>query len=113
MPAKPKNSPETAHISTILPDVIRSCRREKDTGMMVVWDNWDRAVGADIARNTQPAAFKGQLLLVHVSSSVWLHRLQFMKADLIDRINTACGCPLVSRMTFKIGPLEKESPLET
>jgi len=93
-------------IGSILPDVIRTCRRENDAGMTAVWDVWESAVGSATAANTQPAAFKGRLLLVHVSSSVWLHQLQFVKADLIEKINDACGKRLVEDITFKIGPLE-------
>ena len=97
---------EVLHIGSILPEVIRNCRRENDTAMTAVWDVWAQAVGGTVAGNTRPAAFKGRLLLVHVSSSVWVHQLQFMKAELIDKVNTACGKPLVDDMTFKIGPLE-------
>ena len=96
-------------IGSILPDVIRTCRREKDTAMTAVWDVWHQAVGVTIAENTRPAAFKGRLLLVHVSSSVWVHQLQFMKRDLIEKINAACKTELVGDITFKIGPLESES----
>ncbi|MCP3951177.1 MAG: DUF721 domain-containing protein [Desulfobacterales bacterium] len=106
MDEKPKKSSPTLHIGTILPDVIRTCRRENDTAMTTVWDIWVHAVGPTLAENTQPAAFKGRLLLVHVSSSVWLHQLQFMKPELIEKVNAACGGKLVEDMTFKIGPLE-------
>ena len=97
------------HIGAILPDVIRTCRMESDSTMTGVWDIWDRAVGETIAQNVQPAAFKGKILLVHVSSSVWLHQLQFMKQDLIEKVNDACGRRLVEEIKFKIGPLESES----
>ncbi len=108
MDEKSKKSSPTLHIGNILPDVIRTCRREGDTAMTAVWDIWDHAVGATVAENTQPAAFKGRLLLVHVSSSVWLHQLQFMKPELIEKVNAACTQRLVEDITFKIGPLERE-----
>ena len=104
----PKKS-AALHIGSILPEVIRTCRRENDTAMTAVWDIWAHAVGATIAENTQPAAFKGRLLLVHVSSSVWLHQLQFRKQDLIEKVNVACGRQLVDDISFKIGPLENET----
>ena len=97
------------HIGNILPDVIRTCRKESDSTMTGVWDIWDRAVGETIAQNAQPAAFKGKILLVHVSSSVWLHQLQFVKQDLIEKVNDACGRRLVEEIKFKIGPLESEN----
>ena len=77
--------------------------------MTDVWDIWTRVMGEPLAQNTQPAAFKGKILLVHVSSSVWLHQLQFMKQDLIEKVNDACGCRLVEEIKFKIGPLESEN----
>ncbi len=111
MDEKPKKSSPALPIGSILPDVIRTCRREKDTAMTAVWDVWNHTVGATLAENAQPAAFKGRLLLVHVSSSVWVHQLQFMKAELIEKINAACGKDLIGDMSFKIGPLEREGSL--
>ena len=97
------------HIGNILPDVIRTCRMASDSTMTGVWDIWDRAAGETIAQNAQPAAFKGKILLVHVSSSVWLHQLQFVKQDLIEKVNDACGRRLVEEIKFKIGPLESKN----
>ena len=105
MDEKHKKDSQTLHIGNILPDVIRTCRRENDTAMTAVWDIWDHTVGATLAENTRPAAFKGRLLLVHVSSSVWLHQLQFMKPELIEKVNAACGKKLVEDIAFKIGPI--------
>ncbi len=109
MGKKSEKSSPVVHIGRILPEVLRTCRKENDTPMAAVWDIWSRAVGETMARNTQPAAFKGRLLLVHVSSSVWLHQLQFMKLELIEKINSACGQRLVKEIQFKIGPLESET----
>ena len=109
MDEKRKKSSPVLPIGSILPEVIRTCRREKDTAMTAIWDIWDHTVGATMAANTQPAAFKGRLLLVHVSSSVWVHQLQFMKQELIEKINAACQKHLVEDITFKIGPLEREA----
>ncbi len=105
MDEKRKKDSQSLHIGNILPDVIRTCRRENDTAMTAVWDIWDHTVGATLAENTRPAAFKGRLLLVHVSSSVWLHQLQFMKSELIEKVNAACRKKLVEDITFKIGPI--------
>ena len=108
MDKKSEKSSPVVHIGSVLPGIIRTCRKESDTPMTAVWDIWSGVVGEATARNTQPAAFKGRLLLVHVSSSVWLHQLQFMKLELIEKINTACGYSLVAEIKFKIGPLESE-----
>ena len=71
--------------------------------MIRIWDIWEGAVGETIAKHTRPAAFKGQLLQVNVESSSWLYHLNFLKKELIEKINAALGKPLVSELTFKVG----------
>jgi len=108
MEKKKSEKSQVLPIGRILPDVLDKCRQEKAADLTVVGEIWRTVVEAAVTENTQPAAFKGQLLLVHVSSSVWLHQLQFVKQDLIDKVNAAAGRHLVADITFKIGPLEKE-----
>jgi predicted nucleic acid-binding Zn ribbon protein len=96
---------EFVHIGRIIDDVISQYRRESDGELTRVWQIWDGTVGEAIATNAQPAAFKGNLLLVHVTNSTWIHQLQFLKADIISKINAALGKPLVEEIKFKIGPL--------
>ncbi len=98
-----EKSKEASHISEVLDRLVERFRPEIKEGMLDVWRVWERAVGADIARNARPAAFKGSLLLVHVTSSAWLHQLRFLQKDLMLRINTELGKPLVTEIKFKIG----------
>ena len=100
---KKKNTPENGHIGDIINHVLKTCRRDFDGELAQVWSLWDTAVGDVIAKNTRPEAFKGKLLLVNVNSSAWMHQLQFLKKDLIDKINTALGKELVLDIKFKIG----------
>ena len=65
----------------------------------------DDIVGDVIAQNARPAAFKGKILLVHVSSSTWVHQLQFLKQEMIAKLNDTFGKELISDLKFKIGPL--------
>ena len=93
------------HIGQIITQVLKTCRRHKDAGLSEVWQLWNEAVGQIVAENAQPAAFKGDLLLVHVSSSTWIHHLRFLKQDIIKKINAALGNDLIREIKFKIGPL--------
>jgi len=92
------------HIGNIIPDLLKTCRRRPDTELTQIWDLWDSIVGEMVAENARPAAFKGKLVLVHVSSPAWTHHLQFLKTDLIRKINEALGKPLVDDIKFKVGP---------
>ena len=100
---KPKN--DVVRIGDIMAGVLKTCRRDRDGDLSQVWDLWDNAVGDAIAKNARPEAFKGKLLLVRVNSSPWLHHLQFLRKDIIKKVNTALGKDLVQDIKFKIGPV--------
>jgi predicted nucleic acid-binding Zn ribbon protein len=102
---KKKQNRDIAHIGDILSGVLKTCRRDCDADLSQVWDLWDDAVGDAIAKNARPEAFKGKLLLVRVNSSPWMHHLQFLRKDIIKKINAALGKELVQDIKFKIGPV--------
>lgn len=92
-------------IGNVLDKVLHTYRRSPDMALNRIWEQWDRIVGEKIAANAQPAAFKGRLLVVNVSSSVWLHQLQFARTDIIDKLNDAFGERMVDDIRFKIGAI--------
>ena len=91
-------------IGQVIDKVVHQYRPQMDESMIQVWDVWQSAVGDIVAENAQPAAFKKDLLLVHVSNSTWLHHLRFMEKELIQKINQALGCQRVRALKLKIGP---------
>jgi predicted nucleic acid-binding Zn ribbon protein len=98
-----KKSDGAVPIGGILEGLLRGLRPEAEGGMLRVWRIWDGAVGADVARNARPAAFKGAVLVVHVTSSTWLHHLHCRKGELIDQLNQHLGQPVVNDIKFKVG----------
>lgn len=104
MAKRTKNS-GFVHIGNIINSVLKTCRSDCHEELSEVWNLWDNAVGDVIAQNARPKAFKGSLLLVHVNSTPWMHQLQFLKKDIIKKINTALGKDLVKDIIFKIGPV--------
>lgn len=103
MPRKKKR--EFTAIGNLVDQFMQTCRRSPDTRMTRVWQIWDLAVGSAIAENAQPAAFKGGLLIVNVNSSPWLQQLQFLKADIMNKVNAELGDGSVTDIRFKIGSL--------
>lgn len=101
-----RSKKEFVHISGILQELLKKYRSEPDGELARVWQLWDGVVGEAIAENARPAAFKGSLLLVYVTNSTWVHHLQFLKRDIIEKINAAVGKTLVEEIKFKIGPLK-------
>ncbi|MEZ4525461.1 MAG: DUF721 domain-containing protein [Desulfobacterales bacterium] len=91
------------HIADILPSAMQAYRSKDDGELTRIWELWSSAVGPAIAENTRPAAFKGTLLIVHAASSVWMHQLQFLKKDIIEKVNRSLGKRLVKDIKFRIG----------
>ena len=102
---KDDKQPGFVHIGSVIDGVLKNYRSKPDFELTAIWRLWDEAVGETIAQNARPAAFKGKLLIVHVISSTWIHQLQFLKNDLMAKINAALGKPLIQEIKFKIGPL--------
>jgi predicted nucleic acid-binding Zn ribbon protein len=92
-------------LGSILPGVMKTVQPHGQGRLVEIWQLWESAVGEVVAKNAQPSAFKGKLLLVEVSSSSWMQQLQFLKTELINKINLALGEALVDDITFKIGSL--------
>ena len=105
MMARKKRKAEFIHIGRLIDDVLKTCRRDSDHELIQVWQVWDGAVGDIIAQNAKPAAFKGRILLVHATSSTWIHQLHFLKPEMIAKLNQALGKSLIDDLKFKIGPL--------
>ena len=100
-----KESGRFVKVGDIIQDVLRSQRKHGDAKMIQVWDIWPSAVGEHIGANTNPAAFKGKLLIVNVADSAWLQQLWFLKKEIIGKVNESLGEDLVEEIKFKIGPI--------
>lgn len=61
-----------------------------------IWEQWERLVGAHLAGHTRPHSVKDKQLRVLVESPVWMHKLSYLKWDLLRRINRMAGKELLS-----------------
>jgi hypothetical protein len=91
-------------IGAVIDKVLPNYRPNFDPPLLGVWKIWGETVGADIATHARPAAFKGNVLLVHVSNSTWLHHLRFMENEICGKLNDALGGDRVRSIKWKVGP---------
>lgn len=105
MKSKRFNSKSFAPIGDVLDKLIQQHRPSTNQALTRIWALWEQAVGSAIAANARPAAFKGNLLLVHVSNSTWLHHLRFLEQDLIQKLNQALEGEYVKHIKLKIGTI--------
>jgi len=105
MDNKRKNIKTAIPIGSVIDRILSGKKPKAAAGVARVFQLWERAVGEIIAANAKPAAFKDKILLVHVNSSPWLHQLQFLKEDIIKKVNAVLGDDSIEDIKFKIGPM--------
>lgn len=66
-----------------------------------IWENWPELAGHNLAPHTQPKGIKeNNTLVVECASPVWMHRISFIKWDLIKRVNLMYKKEMVSDVYF-------------
>lgn len=72
-------------------------------------DLWRKAVGPQIAAQTHPDSLKRGSLFIRVSAPVWLHQLQFMKEEILSKMNELPVKEEVRQLFLTIGELPSTS----
>ena len=103
MDKKSKPNPDAVLLGDVLQQILKPNRSGASIDLTQIWNIWDDAVGPVISENAHPAGFKGNILLVYVNSSVWVHQLRFLKQDIIQKLNLKLNQELVADITFKVG----------
>lgn len=96
-----------APLGGILQKALEASSIDVDLNLHRLWEQWTDLVGPTIAQNARPAAIKGKLLLVHVSSAPWMQQLHYLKNELMGKLNSALGKESVKDIRFKIGPVQE------
>ncbi len=73
-----------------------------------VWGVWREAVGETVARHAWPSKIQKGLLFVHVSDSMWMQELQFLKEMVKEKINRRVGEPVIKDIFFVLGRSRRE-----
>jgi len=72
-----------------------------------ILSSWDKAVGPQIAAQTQPNHIKGRTLFVRVSTSVWMQQLSFLKPDIIKQFNHLAQKEAIRNIFFSLGRIDR------
>jgi hypothetical protein len=69
---------------------------------------WNQAVGPMIAVQTRPDRIAQSTLYVKVSTSVWMHQLQFLKEDILEKFQNHWKqkASPVSHIHFSVGAIK-------
>ena len=92
-------------LADILQKVMKKQGIPLTTGDPYLRRVWNEAVGDGIAAQTAPENIKRGTLFVKVSSSVWIHHLQFLKKEILQRFNELHGKGTVRELNLSIGAI--------
>jgi hypothetical protein len=94
-------------LKTILGTMLRTMDSPPQREQFRVWDIWEEVVGPQIAGKTRPEALRNGVLVVSVTSSVWMQELSFMKQKILDRINQTLAPATIREIRFKLGDIRQ------
>lgn len=112
-----KNQQRWSDYPQKLGQVLQQALKQRHISLRIkdqpLWDAWGKAVGPAISRQTRVDRFDRDTLFVKVSSSVWMQQLQFMKKEILGRLNETLGQETVKNLFFSIGDTAAGQPKKT
>ncbi|MCE2394058.1 DUF721 domain-containing protein [Candidatus Poribacteria bacterium] len=100
-----KSTEKTERIDLLLDGLIRDYGLDHKVLETQVFAAWKGAVGALIARNTQPISLVNGKLTVYALAPVWVNELQVSRGKIIPKINKAVNFPAVKTLEFSVKPI--------
>ena len=95
-------------LGDVLRKALRGLNISRDFTDHNISNAWNKAVGPQISAQTYPDKLRKNTLFVKVSNSIWMHQLQFMKPDIIDKTNKILGKELIKNIYFSVGMIPKK-----
>ncbi|MFA7691908.1 MAG: DUF721 domain-containing protein [Candidatus Hydrogenedentes bacterium] len=105
-----KNKPQP--IGDILQKMLDTTTLGENLEQAKIWEHWEELTGKHLAAHCKPVNIKEGQLRITVESPVWMHKISYIKWDLIQRINRMAGKEIVSDVYFLLDrdDVEKDLP---
>jgi hypothetical protein len=107
--ARRRKKSELNHIGDVLQSTFKRKKLRVSVKDQHISESWKKAVGPIIAAQTMAQNLRGDTLFVKVSNSNWMQQLQFMKQEILNKVNAVLPDKTISNIYFSIGQIP--SPL--
>jgi len=101
-----------AAVADLLGSLLRGTPAEQRLKEGKIWLVWEAAVGSRIASHAAPTAFRDGTLTLHVDSAPWMQQLNFLKKELVAKVNAELGEEMVKEIYMKGGRVKPATPAE-
>jgi len=95
---------------SVLEGILKSLEIEAPLRAYSILGAWKALMGETIALQTQPRAVRNRILFVDVSHPTWIQQLQFLKPQLIEKVNAFMGERFIEDIRFKLGKTDQAPP---
>src|SRR5215207_8770731 len=87
-----------------LPQVLRAAGNSAEVAEAATIAAWKHAAGDGLREHAVPLKLENRTLTVAVADAIWQKQLTSMRGQLLFRVNSILGQPLVSALEFVIDP---------
>lgn len=95
--------PQSIH--SILEKTLKSLEIDVPVKSYSILMAWKEIVGETIADHAQPRRIRNQILFIDVVHPTWMQQLQFLKSDLLKKVNAFLGEPRIQDIRFRLGKI--------
>jgi hypothetical protein len=87
-----------------LPGVLRAAGDSTEVAEAAAIAAWKHAAGNGLKEHAVPLKLEDRTLTIAVADAIWQKQLQSMRGELLFRVNSILGKPLVGALDFVIDP---------
>ena len=87
-----------------LPGVLRAAGDSAEVAEAAAIAAWKHVAGNGLKDHAVPVKLENRTLKVAVVDAIWQKQLHSMRGQLLFRVNSICGQPVVSAIEFEIDP---------
>jgi hypothetical protein len=95
-----------------LPGVLRAAGDSTEVAEAAAIAAWKHAAGDGLKKHAVPLKLEDRTLTIAVADAIWQKQLHSMRGQLLFRVNTILGKPLVSALDFVVDPELAKPPAE-
>ncbi|HEU5459499.1 MAG TPA: DciA family protein [Pyrinomonadaceae bacterium] len=87
-----------------LPSILRAAGDSEEVAEAAAIAAWKHAAGDGLKDHAVPVKLENRTLTVSVADAIWQKQLHSMRGQLLFRVNTILGQPIVSAIEFVVDP---------
>ena len=87
-----------------LPAILKASGASEEVAEAACLAAWKHAVGEGLSGHAVPVQLQNHTLVVAVADAIWQKQLEHMRGQLLYRVNSVLGQPLVKSIELRIDP---------